>query len=327
MQQTDFTDSFIKSMLGWIRWIASSIANLFQGGSGGSGGSMSTVAWFADNWIKILIALIVIGVVIDWLVWMTRWRPYWVWFRKRRILLENDVDGIDEDDLMMHYGGMVARRGSEEDFDDELDEFDDIRRGEYDEDEEYGEDDEYDADDDHYADDDRYEYDNRGADDRPLRRVRYAEVDAEDDAEDFDGLYDDGDVPKAAGGQRVKTSEPDAEEAATTEDDDLPPRALARKKGFFARGRRKTDDEDDPFRIEGDFFDDLNDAPTREASPTRAVSLDRDAQDTSVYQRPSLLPGDEPGAVRGEDEDDGWHSGYTLRSAERGRRRKRDARA
>ena len=53
MQQTDFSDSFIKGMLGWIRWIASSIANLFQSG-GQSSGDMSMISWFADNWIKIL---------------------------------------------------------------------------------------------------------------------------------------------------------------------------------------------------------------------------------------------------------------------------------
>ena len=331
MQQTDFTDSFIKSMLGWIRWIASSVANLFQGGSGSSGGSMTMIAWFADNWIKILIALIVVGVLIDWLVWMARWRPYWVWFRKRRILLENDMDGIDEDDLMLHYGGEVSRRGGvEDDFDSELDDFNDIptaRRddedgdGEFDEDDAYADnsDNERDADEGHYWRDDRYadDEDPENADDE----------DPENADEGFDDLYGDERGRAAESGRLALLMETDEDDGAA-EGDELPPRAPARKRGFFARGRKKTVDGDDPFRIEGDFFDDLNDAPTREASPLRtSISLERDAQDTSVYQRPILLPGDEPGAVRGadEDENEAWHSGYTLRSAERGRRRKRDA--
>ena len=128
--QSNFSDSFIKGMLGWIRWIASSIANLFQSGSGHSSGDMSAITWFADNWIKLLIALIVVGVVVDWLVWMARWRPYWVWFRRRRILLNNDVDGIDDDDLMLRYRDMApSRRGDGLDLDDldDLGDLDDIR--------------------------------------------------------------------------------------------------------------------------------------------------------------------------------------------------------
>jgi hypothetical protein len=97
---------------------------------------------------------------------------------------------------------------------------------------------------------------------------------------------------------------------------------------LFTRARKNAEEDEDPFGIEGDFFDDLGEEPMREAEPARAeISLERDAQDTSVYQRPILLPGDEPGAVRGADEDEGWHSGYTSRSADRGKRRKRDARA
>ena len=39
---------------------------------------------------KLLIVLLVAGVVIDWLVWMIRWRPYWVWFRKKRIIVNDE---------------------------------------------------------------------------------------------------------------------------------------------------------------------------------------------------------------------------------------------
>jgi hypothetical protein len=106
MQQTDFADSFIKSMLGWIRWISPVPWPTVSGGRGPLRGYVG-VLLVCDNWIRILISLIVVGVVVDWLVWMARWRPYWVWFRKRRILLDNDVEGIDDDDLMLHYGDMA----------------------------------------------------------------------------------------------------------------------------------------------------------------------------------------------------------------------------
>jgi|GEM_PF-1986908 len=298
--QSNFSDSFIKGMLGWIRWIASSIANLFQSGSGHSSGDMSAITWFADNWIKLLIALIVVGVVVDWLVWMARWRPYWVWFRRRRILLNNDVDGIDDDDLMLRYRDMApSRRGDGLDLDDldDLGDLDDIRparRGpnRFDEDE-----------------------DEDGEDGEAASRRG---------GPDFDELYDDryGDYAEDDPDAELPEEPEDGED---TDEGEAPTRGRAprQRRPLFRRARKV---EEDPFSVEGDFFDDLGEDPMADIEPPRIrAGLERDAQDTSVYERPRLLPGDEPGAVRGADEDEGWHSGYTQRSAERGRRRKRDA--
>lgn len=296
--QSNFSDSFIKGMLGWIRWIASSIANLFQSGSGHSSGDMSAITWFADNWIKLLIALIVVGVVVDWLVWMARWRPYWVWFRRRRILLNNDVDGIDDDDLMLRYRDMApSRRGDGLDLDDldDLGDLDDIRparRGpnRFDEDE----------------DEDGEDGEAAGRQGEP----------------DFDELYDDRYGDYAEDDPDVELPE-EPEDGEGADEGEAPARAPRRRRPLFRRARKV---EEDPFSVEGDFFDDLGEDPMADIEPPRIrAGLERDAQDTSVYERPRLLPGDEPGAVRGADEDEGWHSGYTQRSAERGRRRKRDA--
>ena len=71
-------------MLSWMRWLTSwfwNIANS-QGGSGGF------LRWFGDNWASLAVFLIVAGVIIDWIVWMIRWRPYWIWTRKRQIIYE-----------------------------------------------------------------------------------------------------------------------------------------------------------------------------------------------------------------------------------------------
>lgn len=322
MQQTDFADSFIKSMLGWIRWIASSVANLFQGGAGRSG-DMSAFSWFADNWIRILISLIVVGVVVDWLVWMARWRPYWVWFRKRRILLDNDVEGIDDDDLMLHYGDMAFARARRDAPDDSLDsdDFDDGRPGAYDLDG---------FDEDDFAADEASDYEAA----RPLAR-RYAEreEDAEADEPDFDELYDD----RQGGYARPNREEYETEDGEADEEPDGQDEAGrgknrrlfrdgSRRRGIFKRPRRKADAQEDPFSVEGDFFDDLGEDPMDDIVSSHVrMNHGRNEQDTSVYQRPRLLPGDAPGAVRGADEEDGWHSGYSKISAARGRRRKRDA--
>ncbi len=312
MQQADFTDSFIKGMLGWIRWIASSIADAFQTTGSHSGGGMTSISWFAANWIKILIALIVVGVLADWVVWLARWRPYWVWFRKRRILLDNDVEDIDDDDLMLHYGDYAparARRGAEAEYDEDFDELDDVRA------DRYGE-----ADEDEYGDE---AYDEAEEDDPEDGRGR----------EDFDALYGDRAGGYAPSARRASEAEEDAPEEDGDEDEEdpdadiRPARGRAKRRRLFALPRKKAGAEEDPFSVEGDFFDDLGEDPMEDIVSHRVrQTSERDAQDTSVYQRPRLLPGDEPGAVRGADEDEGWHSGYTQRSAERGRRRKQDAR-
>lgn len=50
---------------------------------------MSVLQWFSEHWIGMLITLIIIGLAIDWLVWIIRWRPYWVWFRRKRVMIDD----------------------------------------------------------------------------------------------------------------------------------------------------------------------------------------------------------------------------------------------
>ncbi len=304
---------------------------------------MSAIAWFADNWLKLLIALIVVGVLADWLVWMARWRPYWVWFRKRRILLDNNVDEFDDDDMMLRYGdvsGVRARRDSDE-YRPRRDGYDqreyegarghgrdEYRHGDYDEDG-------YDGYDEGGYFDPDYDEDAYDPDDYRDDRGRYddeddVEDDVEDSAEDFDALYDD--PPALAGAEAPEGSPgPGAPAEEADEDDDLDTRtarAAERRSRLFVKKREKKRAEEDPFSIEGDFFDDLGEDPMDDVAWPRAADRhEPDAQDTSIYKRPLLLPGDEPGAVRGANEEAGWHSGYTQRSAERKRRRKQDTRA
>jgi hypothetical protein len=142
-------------------------------------------------------------------------------------------------------------------------------------------------------------------------------------------LYDDryGDYAEDGPDEETPEEPEDGGEADVEEspEERVPTRGRAPKqrRPLFKRARKVKDE--DPFSVEGDFFDDLGEDPMADIEPPRArTGLERDAQDTSVYERPRLLPGDEPGAVRGADEDEGWHSGYTQRSAERGRRRKQD---
>ena len=91
---------------------------------------MNVLEWFSEHWIGMLISLIILGLAIDWLVWIIRWRPYWVWFRRKRVLIddtdlpknrnrfgreEDEWDGEEDEDIRRAQR-RKARRSAEPDF-------------------------------------------------------------------------------------------------------------------------------------------------------------------------------------------------------------------
>ena len=99
MTQTGYANAVVNVMLGWLKGLANWVLKLFN--LAGSGGN--PLLWLSENWLKLLIVLLIAGAVIDWLVWMIRWRPYWVWFKKKRIIVNDERmlrgEELDEDDF------------------------------------------------------------------------------------------------------------------------------------------------------------------------------------------------------------------------------------
>ena len=99
MTQTGYANAVVNVMLGWLKGLANWVLKLFN--LAGSGGN--PLLWLSDNWLKLLIVLLAAGVIIDWLVWMIRWRPYWVWFKKKRIIVNDERllrgEELDEEDF------------------------------------------------------------------------------------------------------------------------------------------------------------------------------------------------------------------------------------
>ena len=99
MTQTGTTNAIVNAMLSWLKGLASWVLRLFN-----LSGGFSPLRFLANNWLHILVILLAAGVVVDLLIWLIRWRPHWVWFRKKRVIIydknffadENDFD--DEDD-------------------------------------------------------------------------------------------------------------------------------------------------------------------------------------------------------------------------------------
>lgn len=94
MTQTGYSNAIVNVLLGWLKGLANWVLKLFN--LAGSGGS--PLLWLSQNWLKLLVLLLIVGVAMDWLVWMIRWRPYWVWFRRKRIII-NDERLVSEEEF------------------------------------------------------------------------------------------------------------------------------------------------------------------------------------------------------------------------------------
>lgn len=104
MTMSGYSNAVVDTMLGWLKGFANWVLRLFN--LAGSA-KTSPLLWLSHNWLKLLIFFLVLGIVLDRLIWLIRWRPYWVWFRKERIIVNDDkffagsdldADGGWEDD-------------------------------------------------------------------------------------------------------------------------------------------------------------------------------------------------------------------------------------
>ena len=87
MTMSNYSNAVVDIMLGWLKGFANWVLRLFNLAGSVSG---SPLLWLSRNWLKLLIFFLVLGVVLDRLVWLIRWRPYWVWFRKERIIVNDN---------------------------------------------------------------------------------------------------------------------------------------------------------------------------------------------------------------------------------------------
>lgn len=85
MGSNQFAEKLVEVMLSWMRLVVDWFWSVFR-----TGAPSGLSKWFASSWKGIVVVLIVAGMVIDWLVWMIRWRPYWLWFRKKQIIYEDE---------------------------------------------------------------------------------------------------------------------------------------------------------------------------------------------------------------------------------------------
>lgn len=83
MTANSFAANALEVLLGWFKSLVNGIWALFSG----TGGSLLT--WLSNSWLPLLIVFLVIGMAMDMLVYLLRWRPYWWWFSKRRLVVDD----------------------------------------------------------------------------------------------------------------------------------------------------------------------------------------------------------------------------------------------
>ena len=114
MTISGYSNAIVDLMLGWLKGLANWVLRLFNLAGSAAG---SPLVWLADNWLKLLIFFLALGIILDRLVWLIRWRPYWVWFRKERVIVNDDRFFNDADiDRADDWEGDLASNWDEHDY-------------------------------------------------------------------------------------------------------------------------------------------------------------------------------------------------------------------
>ncbi len=74
-----YSNVIVNTLFGWVKGLADWVWYILKDGE-----DISFLAWFGDNWLTVLIFFLLVGVVLDYLVWILRWRPYLIWRTKIR---------------------------------------------------------------------------------------------------------------------------------------------------------------------------------------------------------------------------------------------------
>lgn len=88
-----FTQTLVNALFGWIRILVEGIWDLLS-----SNETQKWVQWVADNWMTLVVFLCFCGVVLDYIVWFLRWRPYYVWASSMRRMRRLFGGGKDHQD-------------------------------------------------------------------------------------------------------------------------------------------------------------------------------------------------------------------------------------
>ncbi|MBE5783378.1 MAG: hypothetical protein E7329_08715 [Clostridiales bacterium] len=86
----NFANTIFTVLFGWVRSLVQGIWNAVV-----QGDLSRFFTWLGDHWLGVLLFLCLCCTVLDYLVWLLRWRPYLVWRTRMRRLIQR-LRGRDE---------------------------------------------------------------------------------------------------------------------------------------------------------------------------------------------------------------------------------------
>lgn len=86
-----FADSLFSVLFGGIRSLVQGIWSAVVDGN-----FSGFFSWLGDHWFWLVLFLCLIGTVIDFIIWLIRWRPYLVWRTNMRRLFRHFQGGKDD---------------------------------------------------------------------------------------------------------------------------------------------------------------------------------------------------------------------------------------
>ena len=102
-----FADWLFSALFGWMGSAANGAWNALVNASGGIS------SFFSTYWLLFLLAVIIAGTVLDYAVWLVRWRPYLVWRswltrRLRRRRMQRSAQDLEHSDMDEQARGALA---------------------------------------------------------------------------------------------------------------------------------------------------------------------------------------------------------------------------
>lgn len=86
----NFANTLFSSLLGWLRGAAAWLWDFINHPESGG-----LIVWIADNWLVLIILLCAVCMLVDFIVYLIRWRPYKVWASFFHRLFGRDRDEED----------------------------------------------------------------------------------------------------------------------------------------------------------------------------------------------------------------------------------------
>jgi len=87
------TKPVFQALLGWIRTLCSEVWITVSSPDG-----MTFLQWIGKHWKELTLVLCLLGMVLDFIVYLIRWQPYRVWFRFLRGEKSHESDNVYKTD-------------------------------------------------------------------------------------------------------------------------------------------------------------------------------------------------------------------------------------